>query len=482
MGKSRTISLVCSLVVCLLVTVSVVRKISSQKPNFYSDPDRVVGGDFYDRVTNPDLNSPTKYDGVLDSITVQTNESSITLTMPSYRVWADFNSNPRIAFHQIDLSESYESESGRIWIEKIAVAYGTFPPDKLNEFSVRFPAKHFDRNLVELTPEEVLEAEPEESDRSLDFQGRYPAVQFLLRGELQEEAKLLGFHAFNTFSRVSIANGYSVNGKLEENCRVKMELQQWHNAPVEFVADIALGPVEVFEFTADQGARFQYPEGEIKLIAKTKNMDQRSTTENGTTTTVKFQSARHGNAGNTATMIFASLPKAQTIPVVFEFLDANGRVLQERGEEASGIFLEKSVLGKASDVKTVRLKYYPNRKRLIFKLPGVPGLPAENQHLENLFDVHIPFLAVREIWEYQTLIWKLTHLSPKGNWPNIKRLPGREVFYNITMKDLVDKSAMEFGPNFRAVIDQEAWTIEFLDMSIKARGLRLWEKTKSFLR
>ena len=53
------------------------------------------------------------------------------------------------------------------------------------------------------------------------------------------------------------------------------------------------------------------------------------------------------------------------------------------------------------------------------------------------------------------------------------------VFEDITVKELVDEYAKLYGPTYGSEIDQENLTIEFLDQSLKARALRMWEEVKS---
>ena len=50
------------------------------------------------------------------------------------------------------------------------------------------------------------------------------------------------------------------------------------------------------------------------------------------------------------------------------------------------------IRGKKSEFGEIQIKYYPHIKKLVFRLPELPGLPERNRNLQNLFDAFIPFL------------------------------------------------------------------------------------------
>lgn len=445
------------------------------------DSSRVASSRIYDRVMDEEFSNRPDFEGVLDSITVQTNEPDILIEMPTRRELDEYVDNTLFEYHRIPFGGVLVSEEGKVWLDHLAVAYGEFPLDKTNEYSVPLPARFFDGRLRELSEEEIAEIAPYDWERNLSFEGMFPKVKFVLKGELTEAVKVLGFDVFDARTHESLSGGYSWGGDLEEGHKVEMDLQLWHAAPIELVADVAFGPPQIIEFPARTGARVAYPEGELMLVVVAEDMDQRSTSSDNKKVTVRVQPKTYNRDEKTTCFVLACLPKAFRTPLDVELLDANGAVLQNRGGGTSGLFLEKSVVGNAASVSTVRVKYYPNRKRLIFHLPEIPGLPESNDKVENLFDVRIPYVNIRQNYEFRELVSNLTQMQIKGSWPSSPNLnTGPLRFENVTVRELVDEYAKLYGPSFAPRIDQENLTIEFIDQSLRARFERLldWFKKK----
>jgi hypothetical protein len=72
-------------------------------------------------------------------------------------------------------------------------------------------------------------------------------------------------------------------------------------------------------------------------------------------------------------------------------------------------------------VKEVRLKHYPNLYRITYTIPELPGLPEQNRNIQNLFDVHIPYMHYRYEYAFQHHIGNLLQMDQRHfalNYPN----------------------------------------------------------------
>ena len=56
------------------------------------------------------------------------------------------------------------------------------------------------------------------------------------------------------------------------------------------------------------------------------------------------------------------------------------------------------------DLAELVVRYRPNHARIIFELPPLRGVPAENRHIDNLFDVVVPHLEADEAWNLEWAI------------------------------------------------------------------------------
>jgi hypothetical protein len=84
------------------------------------------------------------------------------------------------------------------------------------------------------------------------------------------------------------------------------------------------------------------------------------------------------------------------MPVTFEFLDADGNVLSTGGSSTSGPIYDISMNHALEEVARVRACYRTQRRRVLIHLPYIPGLPEENNAIDDLFDLHIPYVRLHD--------------------------------------------------------------------------------------
>lgn len=134
------------------------------------------------------------------------------------------------------------------------------------------------------------------------------------------------------------------------------------------------------------------------------------------------------------------------MPIDFEFIDANGKTIAGLGAGSLGNFMMARAEADSEQIKEVRVKYYPNKHRLIYTIPELPGLPDQNRNIQNLFDVHIPYTYFRYEWDLQQALGKLLQMEqqhfsltfPNGYFPTFRtNTTPRELF--LEMESLLSK-------------------------------------------
>ena len=119
------------------------------------------------------------------------------------------------------------------------------------------------------------------------------------------------------------------------------------------------------------------------------------------------------------------------------------------------------MIGRLEDIKEIRLLHYPNLHRLTFTIPELPGLPEQNRHVANLFDVHIPYMRFRYEYSFQSGVAQLlqmqNHSIPltftNNYFPTFRT--------NTTTRALFrEMASMLSDPEKRIVVNPESNTIE----------------------
>jgi len=78
-----------------------------------------------------------------------------------------------------------------------------------------------------------------------------------------------------------------------------------------------------------------------------------------------------------------------------------GASVFRRGGFATGNLLAAELRTEVRNVHSMRVRHYPRKERLIFRLPELPGLPPANQGVKNLFDVRVPYAMFHDEYQFQ---------------------------------------------------------------------------------
>ena len=332
-------------------------------------------------------------------------------------------------------------------------------------FSV--PGKFFLPDLTPFTAEDYRRLKVRKWDCTLHFREGRPTLAFMLRFTDLEGWKLLGLHAFDARTHAPVHGGGYSHGPRELGYHIETDLALWHETPVDLVLDLALGPPKVFEFPARTNVWQEYPGGAVALVAKI-NGDERSWSSsfNGKTETITVSFETKPEKPQ-CSLIFYCQPAAHPAPIDFELLDQEGEVIPGAGGGSSGRLAIKSVRTAVTNVAKVRLKFYPNHRRVVFHLPRLPGLPESNRHVENLLDVRVPFAHFRA--QYQMRSWLESMLQVQLRQSTSPTVPPGTFpveFTDATVGEALKFYLGLFPPGTQARLDPEACTLRLAPSSI----------------
>jgi hypothetical protein len=405
--------------------------------------------------TPPNLES-----NILDSLTISTNEDGrLKLAYDA----PEPHESEHLAWRVVEADESLRADlgPGSLAIEYLGVAYGTPDEGKDDGWALELEGQFFRPDGEPFEEEDYARCELNEWDRKLRYRDGSPAVEIGLKLDGIEGYEFMGLKAFDARTRAPLHSGGYSHGGDADRYAIETSLAIWHPTPIELVLDLAVGPPEVFEFAPAPGTFQAFPAGAVVLAAAMDGSERSwsSGSQGGKQTiTLRFE---EGERGPECSLIFVCLPDAHPAPFDFELLDAEGKVLKSAGGGSSGTMVIKSVRAKLSEVATVRLLYYPNQYRVSFRLPALPGLPAENAKVENLFDLRVPYVSMRyqhdlEDWLEAVLQLKIDAsrrpVYPTGAFPMS--------FHDATAAEVFEVWMSHHPSGISARVNQETQTLE----------------------
>ena len=335
-----------------------------------------------------------------------------------------------------DASQIAKIDDGSVRLDWIAMAYAA--PSTNFDYSISLSGKLFGRDLKPLSTETVQSISRYE--RSLNFEGEFPTWKFHFVSSNLPGCIAFQFNVFDARTHYSLTSGTSWWS--DENAfYFSSPLRLWHQTPVEIMTTVAIGPQQIYSMSAREGAEIRYPGGLLRVVAITEHEISSWSSGGGgasTTNTLSLQyRPRTEDSPARSTIVFYSWPFGFHLPAELEFVGKDGAVLKTHGGGGSGEMKMVQVTASPGEIETIRVKHYPNFYRLIFTLPELPGLPEENRHVEDLFDVHIPYMRFQYEYEYQKTIADLVQLQfdhfaltfPNGHFPLVRaNTTPRELF------------------------------------------------------
>lgn len=221
----------------------------------------------------------------------------------------------------------------------------------------------------------------------------FPRFRIGFNHEGIDDLMFQGIRVFDTSTKKELTGGYSSRGQQKFHS-FDTSIPLWHRTPIHIFIEVSYGPSKTFEFAPRTGEGFKEGNFECRLIQVFENVDiySSSSSSRKNTMTYEFRKVQADKAG--LRFVFACQPTASKMPVTFDFLDPEGNILSGRGSSTSGFVCHHSVKQPLEKVARIRARYRTLRQRIVIHLPYIPGLPEKNDAIEDLFDVHIPYVRL----------------------------------------------------------------------------------------
>jgi hypothetical protein len=424
-----------------------------RRGSWLSDPGIVRDADKLEELLRSAASPPVLNSSLLEDLEItRTNDSEVKISLPNA---SQPSGDPMRGHtvHQFDSDEPLVLEEGEVWLDYVGVAYGAFT-GKSGDYSVSLPGRFFDGSLREI-PEEAVQRRFSRWERDLDYRGQFPRARFGLKTADIGKVKLLKASVFDARTFKSLCNGYS-SGVQNGVAYVETDVQLWHQAPLLLVFDIAHDPIDRTPLPPDLGTTIEHDWGMLQLVSVNEGASISSGSRsvgNHSVITLRFDPQDHQSE---TAFTFVGSPSAYPVPLDILFLDADGKQLPGAGGSSSGFTKTESTRASRSEVASLQVRQYTQSKRLVIRLPELPGLPEENRGVKNLFDVRIPHCRVRREYELRALVGDLVQMdvtSPSTRSPSPLVFP--RSYTNTTPRDLLDDWRRFLLPGTRLKVDSQ---------------------------
>lgn len=295
----------------------------------------------------------------------------------------------------------------------------------------------------------------------------WPVVQFGFEYQGIEDIMFNNIKVFDARTHKSMVTGYGSSGTHTDKWsghRFDVDIPFWHYAPVDVVLDVSFGPTKIYELLPQTGESFTHEGFECRLINIFEDINPYSHSSSSRNNMMihKFPIATSNNKGTC--FLFGCQPTASEMPVTFNFLDKNGKELQNRGYSTSGYIHDIRLQQPLENVSAIQAKYRTNRYRIIVHLPYIPGLPEQNKNIENLFDVYIPYVKFGDSGRLNDFINKTLQLQRSetiGQKPtqNIQNSSFPIVFTDVTLYDIFKQ--YESGATINTDLENDVLEIKY---------------------
>jgi hypothetical protein len=377
----------------ILLSIVIVM-LSGEGPVLYCSPNspRVSGVAKWEETISPVQEGGQLDEDFFDRFVVDSNNNSLTFQRPSNN--APENS---FAFELAELAPGEDLKIGGGSLELSAIGAAYLDANQVLEDDAKY--RYYNSGLQSISDEEVSKLgnynliENGGSFRHSPF----PAVRFGFVSRDVEDLMYHGIKIFDARTRKSLISGYSSSGSGEDDYLwFKTHIPFWHRGAIDLVLDVSYGPMKTFEFAPRAGEGFDAGRFKCRLIHVFEGVDVRQyeSSSHDSMVTHQFFKAPPDRAGTC--FFFVCWPQAHQMPVTFEFLDKDGNILRGRGRSTSGYIQKNSLEHPLEKVALIRARYRTRRQRVVIHLPYIPGLPEKNNAIDNLFDVHIPYVRLQD--------------------------------------------------------------------------------------
>jgi len=324
--------------------------------------------------------------------------------------------------------------------------------------------RFFNPDFKSITPEQA-----EELKTDTYAWGEYfrhipvPRIQIGFIHEGIEDAMFQGIRVFDATTKKELTGGYSSSTRHQYHW-FDTRVPLWHRTPVEIMIEISYSPSKTFEFAPRAGEGFREGSFECRLISVFENADVNLSSSGSRDNKLihKIRKAKSDEGGSC--FVFACYPSANKMPVTFEFLDVDGNVLLGEGGSTSGFVRHRALKQPLEKVARIRARYRTQRERVLIYLPYIPGLPDQNSAIEDLFDVHIPYVRLHDAGQVGSFLRRTLQLQNSRqtgpvppNSINSMRFPIE--FRDTTLREIAQLYAR--GGDLEVDIESEQLRLEY---------------------
>ncbi|MGV3773608.1 MAG: hypothetical protein ACO1QB_11945 [Verrucomicrobiales bacterium] len=374
--------------------------------------------------------------------------------------------NTRRTVYQVEKALMYPGQplslgEGSIHLDSIQVAYGSIPWSKKDEWSIEMEPRVFNGQFKELSTNEIQKKFPHKYDRQIGFQGVHPQVKFNFQSQGMSAPELMDAWIFDGVTHAPFSNGRSSSASMN-SFGFETDLATWRQGPVHLVMDLAYDRGEPVKMPFKSGSSYTSSVMAMTLAAIVPGRSQSwSNNSDGQTNKINISFVQDTNH-KTTTVLFLVSPDASPLPIRIEYLGKNGKRLNGRGGGSTDSLLVSGYEGEPEDCEYIVITPYKTIKRVVLKLPDIPGLPEANRNVQNLFSVQMPHLRIKSEWELRQAIERTVQLQMTG--ANVNVPMGRFPLFltNATPADLVEIYRTFLPPNTDMIVDHQKQEMEWV--------------------
>lgn len=356
-------------------------------------------------------------------------------------------------------------------MEFVAVGTAWRDADEGDQEDMRFNLFGYD---LQPLPDDAFPEYRKELEKSGKWRDHhvFPRAKFAFLFDGWENGRVRSMRVFNADSWRSLCGTYSSNRA--DGLRVwSANFEQWHSSNIEIVTDIAYGPATEATFPLEPGKGFGNPTYDIRYVDRLENVESGETHESDHARERLI--IRPEAPGGVTRYLFATQFTATRPPVEVTLLDKKGKEVP--GYWVSNDLCQSYITNEGATLAvSAHVEVLPKIARVSVMLPHMLGLPPENLHVDNLFDVKVPYVKFKfgSGSDAPHFLTQALGAGVMDRGPNRSSGPFEREFKNATVGEITQSYA-----DFRgAVVDINS---SRYNVSFDSRGgrARLWE---SFVR
>jgi hypothetical protein len=449
---SRRMAIISATVLLSLLAAAVFWNSRATPP--YSSPTALRTNEAYLRAHAPGTNFPSFDTNLFKSVSIEKTETGLTIKYQTGEEppWRAFEGS--LASHMADSTGTIRIGDGSIQLAFIGAATER-PAEVPNPVFVRIPPKYFTPDLKPADQNDpILKLEWYRQDLSVH---KFPATRFIFTCSNLAEVVTLRFDAFDARTHYPLGNRNYRQGPFRDTLTFDSELKVWHQTPIELLITLAMGPTRIYSTPLAEGTELKFPGGALKLLAiaegglEVVHMGPGAPTNTVTLT----QSADTPRDRPLTSLVFYSWPREGLLSWDLEFTDDVGNAMSAGFNASSGPIIVRTVDCSRERLKEIRVKQYPNVHTLSFTIPELPGLPEQNRNLQNLFELHVPYLEIQHRAFLNIHLGDLVQMQAKNVplSPRAFRSSSFQVLTNTTPRALFDEVASSMPEHHTLVVD-----------------------------